>query len=63
MGERAIAEFVAEFMAERIVREAETNGDEEGNQRATEEERAKILAGMMKDINRAAGGKLSDVHL
>ncbi|EJD00539.1 MAGE-domain-containing protein [Fomitiporia mediterranea MF3/22] len=83
VGERAVAEFVAEFMAERIIRDVETgqaprtstrrrrnegeeDDDEEGEEgeerRMADEEREKILAAMMKDITRAAGGRLTEAR-
>lgn len=62
VGERAIAEFIAEFMAERVIREAEKAADEDGGQRMAEEEREKVRGAFMKDITRSAGGRLNDVR-
>ena len=62
IGERAIAEFIAEFMAERVIREYEKDGDEEGGQRMDDEEREKVLSNYMKEITRAAGGKMSEIR-
>ncbi|OCB89624.1 MAGE-domain-containing protein [Sanghuangporus baumii] len=62
IGECAVAEFIAEFMAERVIREYEKDGDEEGGQRMTDEERDKVLSNYMKEITRAAGGKLSEIR-
>ncbi|KAI5121740.1 hypothetical protein M0805_009030 [Coniferiporia weirii] len=66
VGELAIAQFVAEFMAERVLRDTgRGDGDDEstGPQRRDfdEEEGQRVLDSMMKGITRAAGGKLNDI--
>ncbi|KAH8113089.1 MAGE-domain-containing protein [Phellopilus nigrolimitatus] len=67
VGEKALARFVAEFMAERVLLGAAGGGgddDDDETQRRIpdEEERERVLENMLKDITRAAGGRLSDVR-
>ena len=62
VGEQAIAEFVASFMAEHSARNS--GDDEEGRNRANRnrQEIEKAHDTIMRDITRAAGGKLSEVR-
>lgn len=60
VGEQAIAEFVASFMANHAIRAAQ--GDEDRPQEMNARKREKEYESYMKDITRAAGGKLSEVH-
>ena len=62
VGEQALAAFVAEFMAERTLRDQDDDDDDEGDgRRHTQQEAEKIVATIMKDIKRAAGGQLKDI--
>jgi len=63
VGELGVARFMAEFMVERMI-ENEDDEDEEGDERASrkkEEENRKKVEAMLKGIQRAANGTLSDV--
>ena len=60
VGERAIADFVASFMAEHSARN--TAGDEDQGRARNRQDIEKTYDTMMKDITRAAGGNLSEVR-
>lgn len=60
VGERAIADFVASFMAEHSARN--TGGVEHRNRARNREEIEKTHGTIMRDITRAAGGSLSEVR-
>jgi hypothetical protein len=68
VGEKAIARFIAEFMAERPGGGEESTDDEgedpravRARRKAREEENEKRLQVMLRGIERAAGGELLDV--
>ena len=56
-GERAVADFISQFMVERIVKEKEESGANMNS-----EDTKKVIQNMMKDIAHAAGGKLNEVR-
>ena len=56
-GERAVADFISQFMVERIVKEKEESGAN-----INSEDTKKVIQNMMKDIAQAAGGKLNEVR-
>lgn len=66
VGEQAVADFVGEFMVERLRLAEDEDEDEEGGRRRKGKQKQKEgmekrLETMVKAIERAAGGNLSDV--
>lgn len=61
VGEQAIAAFVAEFMAERMVRGNEDDDDDDDRRRPSKQDAERIAMNIMKDITRCAGGHLKDL--
>jgi hypothetical protein len=64
VGEKAIAAFVAEFMVERVGEgENDRDGEESAAARKKRREAAlKRLGGVLKGVQRAAGGELMDIQ-
>jgi hypothetical protein len=61
IGERKIAEFMAEFMVDKAPQEQGEDGEEQSEDEAEKEEHKKKVERMYKGIERSAGGALQDI--
>lgn len=63
VGEQAIAQFVAEFMAERMLRNEDEDEEDDDARRAAANQKKgeRLVTSVLKDITRAAGGQLRDL--